>query len=212
MPRAALSSEDLESFRDRLCEVATRRFAAHGYEGVTLRALARELGVSPMTPYRYFADKGAIWSAVRARAFARFADRQEEALGTLPPASSDDAEAARARLARLARAYLAYVAEDPAGYRLMFDRPGPDAAEDADLAHAMARAWTPLRRAVARGVETGAMEGDPDTLAHLCWAAVHGLAALELAGALQRGLDLDVLTEPMTAALLRGAAPRKETP
>jgi len=79
---------------------------------------------------------------------------------------------------------------------------------------AMDRAWAPLRGAVGRAVETGALRGDPDTLAHLCWAAVHGLASLELAGGLSRGLTLDDLAEPMAAALLgeRGDATPEETP
>ena len=58
MPRAALSDHEVERFRDELCRVATLRFAEHGYGGVTLRALAAELGCSPMTPYRYFENKG----------------------------------------------------------------------------------------------------------------------------------------------------------
>jgi AcrR family transcriptional regulator len=44
-----------------------------------MRQLAAELGVSPMTPYRYFADKDAILAAVRARAFNRHAEALEAA-------------------------------------------------------------------------------------------------------------------------------------
>ena len=42
-----------------------------------MRQLAAELGVSPMTPYRYFEDKDAILAAVRTRAFDRFAEALE---------------------------------------------------------------------------------------------------------------------------------------
>ncbi len=76
MPRAALSDHDVERFRDELCRVATLRFAEHGYGGVTLRALAAELGCSPMTPYRYFENKAAIFEAVRLAALERFDDAQ----------------------------------------------------------------------------------------------------------------------------------------
>ena len=55
MPRA-LSPADVESFRTRLCDVAEKLFAAHGPDGVTLREMADALGVSSMTPYRYFKD------------------------------------------------------------------------------------------------------------------------------------------------------------
>src|SRR6516164_8295321 len=78
MPRP-LSPPEIAEFRDRLCEAATHLFAAHGRDGFTLRALAAQLGVSPMTPYRYFKDKDEILAAVRARAFDRFAEALERA-------------------------------------------------------------------------------------------------------------------------------------
>ncbi|MDI1364126.1 MAG: helix-turn-helix domain containing protein, partial [bacterium] len=68
MPRV-LSSEDVEDFRRRLCAAAETLFAEHGPDAVTMRQLATAMGVSPMTPYRYFKDKDAILAAVRAEAF-----------------------------------------------------------------------------------------------------------------------------------------------
>lgn len=98
MPRSALSESEIETFRARLCDAAARLFAEHGFEGVTLRALARELNCSPMTPYRYFRDKAEIFSSVRATAFRRFADAQQTAFE-----SSSDPEV---RLGALADAYI----------------------------------------------------------------------------------------------------------
>lgn len=66
MPRAR-TAEEVQGFRDELCAVATRRFAALGYEGVTIRALAAEIGCSPMTPYSYSKAKEEIFAAVRAQ-------------------------------------------------------------------------------------------------------------------------------------------------
>ena len=63
MPRV-LSDTDVADFRDRLCEAAERLFAEKGPDAVTMRQLASELGVSPMTPYRYFKDKDAVFEAV----------------------------------------------------------------------------------------------------------------------------------------------------
>ncbi|MDB5447081.1 MAG: transcriptional regulator, TetR family, partial [Phenylobacterium sp.] len=51
MPRI-LTDTDVADFRERLCAAAERLFAAKGLDGVTMRQLAAELGVSPMTPYR----------------------------------------------------------------------------------------------------------------------------------------------------------------
>ena len=70
VPRT-LSADEIQAFRADLCAAATRRFAEAGYGGVTLRGLAAELGVSPMTPYRYFRNKEDIFGAVRDAAFER---------------------------------------------------------------------------------------------------------------------------------------------
>jgi AcrR family transcriptional regulator len=74
-----LTEEALGEFREKLIDAAERLFAQKGLEAVTLRQLAAEIGVSPMTPYRYFADKDAILAAVRARAFTRHAEALEAA-------------------------------------------------------------------------------------------------------------------------------------
>jgi AcrR family transcriptional regulator len=202
MPRAVLSTEDVESFREELCAAATRRFAQAGYAGVTLRGLADELGVSPMTPYRYFRDKDEILAAVRAAGFRRFADAQERAF-----AASDEP---RARLHGLGLAYAEFARREPASYRIMFEMNRPGDAGNAELARESGRAWAPLHRAVAAATEAGLLRGDAETVAHLFWAALHGLVSLELAGSLRPGQSLGRLLEPMLDTLFRGRASQKE--
>src|SRR3954454_11523666 len=109
MPRI-LSDTDVSDFRDRLCEAAERLFAERGPDAVTVRQLAAELGVSPMTPYRYFKDKDAMLAAVRARAFDGFAQAMEAA------------HAAFLEHGRAAdSAYVDFALDNPAAYKLMFD-------------------------------------------------------------------------------------------
>ena len=63
--RAILTVEEVGAFRAKAVAAATRLFAERGYRGVTLRSLAKELGVSPMTPYRYFENKEELFAMVR---------------------------------------------------------------------------------------------------------------------------------------------------
>ena len=98
MPRAALSTVEISAFRDRIREVAAKLFAEAGYPAVTLRAIAAEVGCSPMTPYRYFHSKEEIFAVVRAEAFRRFADAQERGIRGI----EDPAEC----LAALGRVYV----------------------------------------------------------------------------------------------------------
>ena len=185
MPRAALSEDEVARFRDSLCEVATRRFAEHGYDGVTLRALADDLGCSPMTPYRYFANKAEIFESVRSAAFSRFADAQEAAAA----ASSDHRE----RLRALCAAYVRFALDEPAAYRIMFELDSsstPAVVEPGPL-----RGWHAMHGVVEDAATAGILYGDADLTAHLLWSGIHGLVALHLSGMLSLGRDLESLTQ-----------------
>jgi AcrR family transcriptional regulator len=199
MPRAALSSLEVERFRESLCEVATRLFAEHGYSGVTLRAIASDLGCSPMTPYRYFRDKAEIFEAVRRAAFARFADSQSAAAA--PHADPV------ARLEALARAYVDFALSESHAYRIMFelDPPLDDGASEPRAEER--RAWRVMRSAVSDAVDSGVLAGDTDTLAHLFWSGVHGLVALHLAGKLVLGRSLRDLIDPFLQLALASSSP-----
>lgn len=186
MPRAALSQDQVDDFRKALCDSATRLFAEHGYQGVTMRALALDLACSPMTPYRYFENKAQIFEAVQSAAFTRFAD-------TLEAGHRGQTDHA-ARLRALCWSYVRFALDEPHAYRIMFEldqttRPNwPTGVEDV-------RSWLFMRDAVEDAVDAGALHGDPNILAHLFWSGVHGLVALHLSGMLVMGCELEDLVE-----------------
>ena len=175
MPRV-LSENDVTGFRDRVCEVAARLFVAKGPEGVTMRELASALGVSAMTPYRYFRDKDDILAAVRARAFDRFAEVLEMAYAG-PGSVPERALAKR-------DAYVRFALEEPATYRLMFDLSQPTEDKYPDLVRAMTRARGTMTSHVRDLVAQGFLSGDPELIGHVFWAALHGAVTLHLAGKL----------------------------
>ena len=152
-----------------------------------MRALAAELGVSAMTPYRWLSGKEELFALVRTDAFTRFGDRLEAAL--------DAGGAAMTRLRRLARAYVQFALDDPDAYRIMFELSQVEAPGDAAaaLAAASKRAFAFLHDTVAACCEAGDLDGDPLTLAHLLWADTHGLVSLHLAGQLRMGRTLEQL-------------------
>lgn len=196
MGRQALSVEEIEDFRGRLVEVATDLIAEHGYDGLTLRALANELGCSPMTPYRYFKDRDEIFAEVRSAAFREFAEAQEAAV--LPGQTPVE------RLQALGRAYVRFAIARPNAYRMKFSLSQPDPDCYPQLRDAEMSSWLPLANAVGDAVEAGDLSGEPMVLAHLFWSALHGLVSLHLAGKLVIGPQLDDLIDPLFTALLRG--------
>src|SRR3954463_417085 len=178
MPRV-LSETDVADFRDRLCEAAERLFAERGPDAVTMRQLAAELGVSPMTPYRYFQDKEDILAAVRTNAFNRFAEALEKA--------RDGETNARAKGHAVGEAYVTFALEHPHSYKLMFDLNQPNAEAYPELVAAGRRARLTMTGYVEDALAEGALKGDAEQSGLMFWAAVHGVVVLELAGMLPPG-------------------------
>ena len=196
MPRN-LSPEEVEGFRRRVCAVAERLFAERGPAAVTMRELARELGVSPMTPYRYFADKEAILAAVRARAFDAFAAALENA-AVRPGNAAERADA-------VGRAYLDFAFSQPHAYRLMFDASQAQDGRYPELERAGRRARRTMTTYMEALVAGGFLAGDPEMLGQIFWAMVHGLVVLQLAGKLNPKPDFATLHRTAMSLLARGA-------
>lgn len=197
MPRV-LSEADVADFRERLCEAAERLFAEQGPDAVTMRQLAAELGVSPMTPYRYFRDKDDILAAVRTNGFNRFAEALERA--------RDKAAGARAKGAAVGEAYVSFAFEHPHTYKLMFDLNQPHEADYPELVEAGKRARQTMSAYVKDLVADGTLAGDPEQIGMMFWAAAHGAVVLELAGKLPKG-SARSLHHAMNSAMARGLRP-----
>lgn len=195
MPRV-LSEADVADFRERLCEAAERLFAEHGPDAVTMRQLAAELGVSPMTPYRYFKDKDDILAAVRTSGFTRFAEALERA-------RDETAGGVKAKGAAVGDAYLAFAFEHPHTYKLIFDLNQPTDVDYPDLVAAGERARATMSAYVRDLVADGELRGDPEQIGLMFWAATHGAVVLELAGKLAPG-TAHRLAHAMTSAMARG--------
>lgn len=197
MPRV-LSQTDVADFRERLCEAAERLFAEKGPDAVTMRQLAAELGVSPMTPYRYFEDKDDILAAVRTNGFNRFAEALEQARA--------GAGSPRAKGAAVGEAYVTFALEHPHTFKLMFDLNQPHEANYPHLVAATKRAEATMSAYVGDLVSDGVLAGEPAQIAVMFWAAAHGAVVLELAGKLPPG-SARGLHQAMSSAIARGLRP-----
>ena len=173
MPRV-LSDADVAGFRARLCHAAEKLFAEHGIEAVTMRQLAVALGVSPMTPYRYFRDKDEIIDAVRTSAYNRFADALEAAFDS----RSDPVE----RSIAVGEAYLDFAVSHSRAYALMFDVIDLKSPPSEGLLAAGDRAKTCQFRHVQGLIDAGVITGDVSDYGNIFWAIVYGFAGLLLLG------------------------------
>ena len=154
-----MGPSDESGLRARLIAAAVTALEA-GASDLSLRALAREVGVSAMAPYRHFADKAALMGAVAGYGF----ERLHEVL-TQADAEGEGSEAVVAQ----GLAYLRFAQAHPALFRLMFSGACVPPAPLGETAYGVLAS------------RVGALTDDPAaTLA--CWALVHGLAVLALEG------------------------------
>lgn len=200
MPRV-LTEEAVGEFREKLIDAAERLFAQRGPEAVTLRQLAAEIGVSPMTPYRYFADKNAILAAVRARAFTRHAEALEAAWEA---AKHDPIGASNA----VGAAYVDFAFAHPEAYKLMFDISQPDETEYPELMAAAERSRRTMTRHLEGLAAAGQFDGDPGLVGHLYWAALHGPIMLAFSNKLQPQYGARRLIAALLETLHNGLLPK----
>jgi len=174
-----LTKQDIAQFREQMCIAAEDLFATHGLDGVTMRQLADVVGVSAMTPYRYFKDKDAILAAVRARVFNRFADAMEAAHARLDQTGGF----------RPDEAYLDFALANRSAYRMMFDTHQPTATRYPELVKAMERARSSMTSGWQKLADAGKFKGDVEMAGRQIWAAMHGAIMLELSGLLRKPHD-----------------------
>ena len=162
--------------KEALLEAGLRALEQAPVAQLSLRGLARQLGVSPTAVYRHMADKDALLAALATKGFERFAQAQAMA----QQETSDPLSARRAR----AKAYVDFALQHPALFELMFSRLLL-LSSDAQLHTAATQAFAQLLEWAAR--DAGVATDSPAArMAALCrWSFVHGLSRLLLDGPLE---------------------------
>jgi AcrR family transcriptional regulator len=170
--------------RTALLEAAARIIATEGLGGLTLRRLAREVGVSTMAIYTHFGSMIELRRCIRREGFARLGARQSEVTASGDPVAD---------LCVLGWAYYRNAMDNPNLYRAMFME-GPVDAADAEVG---LETFAQLVTVVQRCIDAGRFSpADAVHLAVQVWATTHGLVTLELA---------HLLTEDQVLACLAAA-------
>jgi len=165
-----------ERLRGDILKATSRLLARMGSdEALSLRAVAREVGVSPPSVYLHFPDKQAVLVAVAAELFG---DLEH----TLDAAAADAGDDPVAALLARARAYVIWGMKNPGHYKVLYEgtllRHITDPADRSFGRTALLALISDLERAAAAGALPP--PDDTERTARLLWQALHGVASLRI--------------------------------
>jgi AcrR family transcriptional regulator len=184
--------------RAALLTQAEATLRASGVEGLSLRELARAVGVSHGAPRRHFEDKAALLEALVAEGFHRLG-------AAMAAAAEPDGRGFATILNDVAVAYVRFATDNPAlvdlmsGSRYLANASVP-------LVNARAASFAPVRRLVEMGQSSGELAaGDVRRIETLLFATLHGIATM----ANNKMIDAfdDQLIFDAVGVLLTGLAP-----
>jgi AcrR family transcriptional regulator len=184
------------NLRTALLEQAERTVRERGVDELSLRELAREIGVSHGAPRRHFPDRQALLDAVAEAGFARLG-------GELRAAAEGAGDDFEARVQATAAAYVRFATRDAALLDLMFT--GKHRQDSGALHAAAHRAFSVLLELIEQGQAEGALEaGETERVGFVLFATIQGVAALVSVGIVPPE-QLDELLTDATAHFLRGS-------
>lgn len=172
-------AREQQAVRERILAAARALFVEQGYAAVSLRKVAEAIDYTAPALYTHFKDKEEMLRELCRRDFADFA-RAFQRIGRI--------EDPVLRIYRIGMAYLRFAHEHPHQYRFMFMTPelarvepqAEDLARQGDPDHdAYAVLQWAVRDAMAHGCFRPGLD-DGELIAQTLWAAVHGLASLQI--------------------------------
>lgn len=188
------------NLRAALLDRAERMLRSGGAQELSLRELAREVGVSHGAPRRHFPDKQSLLDALAEQGFAR--------LGAELRAAADGAGAAfDARLTALAQAYVRFATGHAALLEVMFT--GKRRSGSGAVSAAAEAAFAVPLDLIAAGQDAGDIApGDTERSTIVVFATLQGLASLVTVELLD-GSAMDELVRDAIERLLLGLRPRR---
>jgi AcrR family transcriptional regulator len=185
------------NLRAALLAAAERTVRERGVQELSLRELAREVGVSHAAPRRHFPDRQALLDALAEAGFQRLGAE----LSSARERAGEDFEQ---RLRAVAGAYVRFATDDAALLELMFAGKHREQAGDA-LRESAEDAFSVLLELIEQGQREGVLPaGEAERVGMVMFATIQGIAAIVTAGLIDPGL-VDGLLDDAIARFLNGA-------
>lgn len=156
--------------RRALIEAARRLLESEGPTALSLRAVAREAGVSPAAPYHHFKDKGELLDAVAQEGWQKLDEVLADAKAKAPNI--------REAMTSLGVAYVCFARDNPALYRVMYDTARDKEALPEDMQDKEDSPYCKVRNTLVEAGADPTAEIDLELATVAAWCAAHGLAEM----------------------------------
>lgn len=155
-----------------LIRTACRRIEDEGTEKLSLRALAREAGVSPTAPYRHFSTKSSLLAAIAAEGHL-------ELLNYLDNYIAKSGDKLIDQITSGARAYVDFALAEPTKFKLMFGGVVADFTPYVELQRIADITFNRFFSIVSQAQQSGEIaDGSIDEINAYLWSGIHGAASL----------------------------------
>jgi AcrR family transcriptional regulator len=156
--------------RRALIDAARRLLESEGPTALSLRAVAREAGVSPAAPYHHFKDKSELLDAVAAEGWELLNEKMTQARTAESSLSG--------KLASLGVAYVCFARDNPALYRVMYDASRDKEGLPEHVHQDEDSAYCQVRNTLVEAGVDPLDDVDLELATTAAWAAAHGLAEM----------------------------------
>lgn len=201
MARPVYSADETENIKQTLIQGALNLYLEVGMDSVTLRQIAKRVGLSHTAGYRYFENKEALVAEMRRVCILEF----KAAIPSADEQDSDPIQCIRAALMGL----LDFGCAHPAKYRLIFSDSQPDLTDYPSL---LAQRWEVFASCVdlvQAAIDKERLDVDALMFSHGLWSLLHGMLSLHVANQLVHGLSLREMAAPLIDIFLRaGCTPQ----
>jgi AcrR family transcriptional regulator len=194
-PRTPYHHGDL---RASLLDASEAELSEKGIEKFSLRGVAKRAGVSHAAPAHHFGDSNGLLSALAARGFNMFLERQQDFKSQASASPDEQIKAATL-------GYVNFALENPALFRLMFSSDRPDFGSE-ELEDAATAGFMSLVADIERLTGANPLEDAESMLkVSATWALAHGMADLLCSGRLKNigQLEPDARNAQIAAIMAR---------
>ncbi len=172
-PKTAAAEEP--NTADRIAAVALEIFESEGPEAVTMRRVAKALGITPMAIYHHFTDRQALLQSLVYGELAKLLELQKRVTA---------ASSKRNRLVRLSDSYLDYALQRPHMFDFVFTKPRKqDVRYPSGFRARRSPTLTPMADMISEAMGRGELKKDDVwEIAVQFWAHAHGYVPMYRAG------------------------------